>query len=106
MNRIFFTLLVIATVLVCTAAAAPLLPCEFSGSVTQNGHPAPPGIRITAVLNDVERGSIVTSADGHYGDPTGPFGIRLAVTGYEGEQGSVITFFINGFQATETAIFV
>ncbi|MCK9593688.1 MAG: PKD domain-containing protein [Methanoregula sp.] len=105
MDRIFFTLLVVASFVVCTVVAEPLLPAEFSGAVTRNGYPAPSGTRVSAVLNGAERGSIVTAADGIYGDPTGPFGIRLAVTGYEGEQGTVISFFIDGFQAQETAIF-
>ncbi len=105
MDRIFFTLLVVASFVVCTGVAEPLLPAEFSGAVTLNGHPAQSGTRVSAVLNGAERGSIVTAADGIYGDPTGPFGIRLAVTGYEGEQGTGISFFINGFQAQETAIF-
>jgi len=106
MNRIFITLLVVTAALVCTAAAEPLIPCEFYGTVSLTGQPAPPGTLITAVLNGEERGSIVTTDPGHFGDPTGPFGIRLTVQGNTSEKGSVISFFISGYPAAETAVFV
>ena len=38
------------------ASAVPLLPAEFSGTVTVDGSPAPAGTVITARVGDQERG--------------------------------------------------
>jgi len=105
MKLIIFILFAFAAMLVSTAAAEPLLPCEFSGDITLNGQPAPAGTRITAFMDSQERGSIITTVPGHYGDPLGQFGIRLAVTGYDGEQGHAISFSVNGFRVPETSLF-
>ena len=76
-------------------------PAEFWGSVSELGIPAPAGSLITAMVGDQERGSITTSEPGIYGG-SGPFDERLRVNGTEGE---IITFWLNGRQSEQTAVF-
>ncbi|RLA83856.1 MAG: hypothetical protein DRG31_05660, partial [Deltaproteobacteria bacterium] len=86
------------------AFADTTFPEEFRGSVTVNGAPAPVGARIIAKINGVERGNFTITEAGNYGG-TGTFGERLAVAGNEADVGQTITFWINGTQAAQTAVY-
>ena len=85
--------------------AVPPLPAEFYGSLSIDGKPAPIGTSITAQINGVEKGSLITSVEGFYGGP-GLFDIRLKVNVSEEEYrpGELkIVFMINGQQVSRTA---
>ena len=76
------TLLLFSFVLICSAGA-PALPCEFYGTVTIDGSPAPAGTILSAKINDAERGRYVLEEAGTYGGP-GTFDQRLKVVAEEG----------------------
>ncbi|MFH0966755.1 MAG: hypothetical protein V1862_03615 [Methanobacteriota archaeon] len=87
--------------------AVPPLPAEFYGTLSVDGKPAPIGTVITAQINGVEKGSIVSIVDGFYGGP-GLFDIRLKVNVSEEEYrpGELkVVFMINGQQATQNVDF-
>ncbi|CVK34635.1 hypothetical protein [Methanoculleus bourgensis] len=93
MRRIPLTLLLVA--LIGTASAIPLLPAEFSGTVTIDGSPAPAGTVITARIGDRDCGSLtLTTAGAFGGDST--FDKRLLVSGEDGDAGKTITFLVDG----------
>jgi len=96
--------------LVAGAAAAaggtpPVLPHAFYGDVTIGGSPAPAGTVITAKIGGTECGSIQTTDAGKYGSPDESLGNRLIVTGTADQEGAIITFYVNGVAAQETATF-
>jgi len=100
------TLLLFSFVLICSAGA-PALPCEFYGTVTIDGSPAPAGTIISAKINDAERGRYVLEEAGIYGGP-GTFDQRLKVIAEEGDLvsgSSKITFWINGQKAWQETVF-
>ncbi|MBN1167538.1 MAG: hypothetical protein JXA44_10480 [Methanospirillaceae archaeon] len=91
---------------ICTAT--PPLPCEFYGGVFINDIPAPAGTKITALINGIDHGEIITENDGFYGGPA-LFDRRLTVAATEDELGSgigTIIFQINGMPARETAEYI
>ena len=93
MRRIPLTLLLVA--LIGTASGIPLLPAEFSGTVTIDGSPAPAGTVITARIGDRDCGSLtLTTAGAFGGDST--FDKRLLVSGEDGDAGKTITFLVDG----------
>ena len=107
----FYPLILIGAVLisVCLAPVTPALadttfPEEFWGDVTVNGAPAPVGAKIIAKIDGVERGSFTITEAGKYG-ATGTFGERLVVSGDEADIGHTITFWINGSQASQSAVY-
>jgi hypothetical protein len=79
----------------------PDLPNEFSGEVTVNGAPAPVGAEIIAKIDGVTCGSLVIIEAGEYGG-TETSDRRLVVSG---NRNDVITFWINGTRASQTAIY-
>ncbi|PKL59545.1 MAG: hypothetical protein CVV33_07285, partial [Methanomicrobiales archaeon HGW-Methanomicrobiales-4] len=89
-------------------AAVPPLPAEFYGTISVDGKPAPIGTIITAQINGVEKGSIITSVVGFYGGGPGIFDTRIKVNVTEEEYrpGELkVVFMINGQQATPNADF-
>lgn len=105
--------LVITTFLVCllgtllpaaSAAADITQPEEFYGNITINGVAAPVGTVIAAKISSVERGTFTTTEAGKYGD-SGTFDPRLVVSGEGADTGQTITFWVNGSQADQTAIY-
>lgn len=96
--------LVIIIALIGTVSAVPLLPAEFWGSVTINGDPAPVGTIITAWIEGNESGSLTLDTAGFYGGYA-IFDKRLLVCGGEGDVGKIVTFFVNGVKASETAVY-
>lgn len=96
------TLLLIA--LIWTASAVPLLPAEFSGTITIDGSPAPAGTVITARFGDRDCGSLTLAAAGVYGGDT-LFDNRLLVNGEDADAGKTVTFFVDGVRAQETAVY-
>jgi hypothetical protein len=84
--------------LIGTASAVPLLPAEFSGTVTFDGSPAPAGTVITARIDGRDCGSLTLTAAGVYGGD-GIFDRRLLVSGEDGDVGKTITFFVDGVHA-------
>ncbi len=103
--------LVLAVTLVCLFAAPSLtvsadttLPEEFYGNISINGLAAPAGTVIVAKIGGVERGSFTTTEAGKYGG-SGTFDSRLVVAGEEAEIGETITFWVNGYQANQTAVY-
>ncbi len=96
------TLLLIA--LIGTASAIPLLPAEFSGTVTIDGNPAPAGTVITARIGDCDRGSLTLDTAGVYGGAA-LFDRRLVVSGEDGEAGKEIVFLVDGVRAPGTAVY-
>ena len=87
-----------------TASADITLPEEFYGDITINGLPAAVGTVIVAKIGGVERGNFTTTEVGKYGGPE-TFDSRLVVSGEESEVGQTITFWVNGRQANQTAIY-
>lgn len=101
----------LAVILVCLLAAPALpvsaditIPEEFYGDIIINGLTAPVGTVIVAKIGDVEKGSFTTTEAGKYGG-SGTFDSRLVVAGEEADIGETITFWINGAQANQTAIY-
>jgi hypothetical protein len=90
--------------LVGCALAVPLLPAEFSGSVTIDGKQAPVGTVITAKIGDRTCGSITLAEAGTYGG-NDLFDDRLVVSGEENDASKTITFFVGGVKAQETAVY-
>jgi PKD repeat protein len=99
--------------LVGAAAAVPPQPCEFYGTVTQGGQPAPAGSTIVAYYHGTPHGQVTTTQSGMYGGPN-PFDQRLIVSLSEQEINDcctscgcvlLIEFYINGYRADQTAIF-
>ncbi|QSZ67004.1 hypothetical protein RJ40_05600 [Methanofollis aquaemaris] len=91
--------------LVGCALAFPLLPMEFSGTVTIDGKSAPAGTVVTAMINGHACGSAALGEAGIYGGDA-VFDSRLNVSGEEGEAGKTITFSVGGTKAQETAVYV
>ena len=85
------------------AAQAPVIPCEFYGTVMINGEPAPVGTLITVKIDGAECGSITTTETGQYGG-TGTFDKRLVVQGTGDTEGMTATFYINGVPASPEAL--
>ncbi|MBP2144929.1 hypothetical protein J2129_000383 [Methanofollis sp. W23] len=100
-------LIVMMAALVGSAAAAnetPIVPQEFSGTVTINGNPAPAGTVIEASIAGTLYGTLTTDTKGVYG------GVeknddRLVVKGGGDVIGRTITFTLNGNKAAQTAVF-
>jgi len=86
-------------------AAPPAIPHQFFGNVTISGSPAPVGTVITAMIEDTECGSLMTTDAGRYGDPDWRLGNRLLVTGTAEQNGETIEFFVDEMVAKETAMF-
>ncbi|PKL61209.1 MAG: hypothetical protein CVV31_12590 [Methanomicrobiales archaeon HGW-Methanomicrobiales-2] len=72
--------LLLLLALAAPAAAVPLLPMEFSGSVTIDGSPAPAGTVVTARINGSDCGSLALTTAGAYGGG-GPLFERPGVRG-------------------------
>lgn len=66
------------------AGASPQLPCEFFGTVTISGSPAPAGTEIAAYVNNVKQGTIKVKEAGVYGG-VGTFDERLIVLSGEND---------------------
>jgi len=81
-----------------TATAIPVLPAEFSGTVTIDESPAPAGTVITARIGDRDCGSLTLTAAGAFGGDS-TFDKRLLVSGEDGDAGKTITFFVDGIPA-------
>ena len=62
------TPLLFSFVLICSVGA-PALPCEFYGTVTIDGSPAPVGTLLSAKINDAERGRYILEETSKYGGP-------------------------------------
>lgn len=78
----------------------PRLPCEFYGDVTIGGYAAPVGTVIVAKIGNEGVGYTTVNTPGKYGND------QSLMTQYSfGEGNPVITFFINGIQADQTAPF-
>ena len=98
-----FQILILLFALIGAASAIPLLPAEFSGTVTIDGSPAPIGTVITARIDDRDCGSLTLTAAGTFGG-TGTFDKRLLVNGEDTDAQKTITFFVDGIPAG-TAIY-
>ncbi len=88
--------------LIGAASAVPLLPAEFSGSVTIDGNPAPAGTVITARIDDRDCGLLTLEKAGVYGG-AGTFDKRLLVCGGEDDDKKTIMFTVNGKPAGTAA---
>jgi len=94
----------ILLLLIGTASAVPLLPAEFRGSVTIDESSAPAGTVITARIDGRDCGSLTLETAGVYGgDAT--FDKRLLVCGRDDDAKKMITFFVDGMRAAETAVY-
>ena len=72
----------------------PTLPNRFSGDVTLNGAPAPVGTVIDAYIGGDFRGNVTVETAGKY--------IWLGVEGSSLDNGSTITFVVDGVDAVQT----
>ena len=88
--------------LIGAASAVPLLPAEFSGTVTIDGVPAPAGTVITARIDGRDCGSLTLDIAGVYGGD-GIFDKRLLVSGEDDDVRKTITFFVGDMEASGTA---
>jgi hypothetical protein len=106
-NAVLATIILLG--IMASASAMPPLPAEFYGTLTIGGAPAPVGTIVTASINGVECGSLVTTIAGEYGGP-GRYDRRLAVVPDEslliGLTSPTVTFFVNNVEATPNALFV
>ncbi|MCK9306774.1 MAG: hypothetical protein M0P17_04530 [Methanoculleus sp.] len=100
-RRILVLLLFLA--LAAPASALPLLPAEFSGTVTIDGSPAPAGTVITARIDDRDCGSLTLAAAGVFGGDA-LSDDRLIVNGEDGDAGKAIAFLVDGV-AAGTAVY-
>ena len=99
----------LALVIPASAAAqeVPQFPARYWGTVkfrsgaTETNAPA--GTVITAFVDGVERGRIVTTEPGKYGGPTA-LDPKLTVSG-DIAQGSLVEFYVKGVKADQTASF-
>lgn len=93
--------------LVGTAAALPVLPDEFAGSVMLDGKAAPAGATITARIDWNERGSTVTTTAGEYGplDSPGVLAVRATEDDLRHSASPIITFWVNGHKADQEVAF-
>ncbi|WP_067049330.1 hypothetical protein [Methanofollis ethanolicus] len=107
-GRTAITVLILAmAALIGTVVAAnetPVVPQEFSGTLTINGNPAPVGTVIEAFIDGTSYGKLTTDRTGVYG------GVeidddRLVVKGGGDAIGKTITFTVNGNKAAKTAVF-
>lgn len=96
-------LLMAVSISVAGAQERPVLPCAFYGSVKINGVDAPIGTVITAEIEGIERGSITTTEVGKYGG-AGGLESKLGVIGNADDEGKIVTFYINGVKADQTAL--
>ena len=89
------------------AAALPVLPDEFAGSVTLDGKAAPAGTTITARIDWNERGSTVTTTAGEYGplDSPGVLAVRATEDDLRHSASPIITFWVNGHKADQEVAF-
>jgi len=98
-------LLILVSLSISGVSASPQLPCEFYGTVTINGDPAPVGTVIAAYVNSVKQGTISVKESGKYGD-VGTFDERLIVLAGENDFSGgapVITFKIGDKTADQTS---
>lgn len=102
MRRILVLLLLLT--LAAPASAFPLLPAEFSGTVTIDGSPAPAGTIITARIDGRDCGSFALTAAGVFGGDA-LFDDRLSVGGEDTDAQKTITFLVNGV-AAGTAVYI
>jgi len=86
------------------AEEIPMLPQEYYGTLTLNGTPAPVGTELVAKIDGVQRGSLITTSVGKYGGP-GTFDEKLVVSGQYSDIAATVTFWINGIQAEQTAVY-
>jgi len=96
--------LILLVALIGIASAVPLLPAEFSGTVTINRSPAPAGTIITARIRDRDCGSLTLDTAGVYGG-TDLFDRRLIVSGEDGDAGKEIIFLVGGVRAPKTSVY-
>lgn len=106
MNKNCIPIIVVAIILISGVSVAleenlPLIPAGYYGSIIINGQPASPGIKIIAMMGGEERGDITTTMIGSYGSPEGS-SPKLGVGGFQGENGSIVTFYVSGVAAKET----
>ena len=85
------------------SVAAPVLPCAFYGNVTIGGMPAPVGTEITAKIDNKPCGTITVTEAGRYGGPGG-FDPKLVVNGSAEDENKLVSFYVDGAKAAETAI--
>lgn len=106
MNKKYIPIIVIAIILISGVVGAvdqrlPQIPAGYYGSITINGQPASPGIKINAMMGGEGRGDITTASSGSYGGPGGS-SPKLGVRGFQGENGSTVTFSVSGVAAKES----
>lgn len=104
-KTILIPFLIILLISGITAALNPLIPAGYYGSIAVNGQPASPGTTIIAKIGGAERGSITTTTSGSYGGPDGP-SQKLAVLGYDGDNGSIVTFYVKDKAAQQTTTWI
>jgi hypothetical protein len=94
----------IVFLLIGAAAATPAIAHQFYGTVSNNLGPAPAGSMIVAKINDNIRGTFTTNATGIFGGPDN-WDDKLVVTADSSEVGQTIVFWVNGYQASPTAMY-
>ena len=80
---------------------APVLPCAFYGNVTIDGKPAPIGTEIRAKMDNKTCGNITVQEEGKYGKAAGE---KLVVVGSAADENKIISFYVDGDKAEETAL--
>ncbi len=99
-------LLILMTPASATAQVVPQIPASYWGTVKIRNAvreaDAPAGTVVTAWVEGVERGRIVTTVAGKYGGPAPD--LNLYVQG-DIAQGAQVVFYVNGVKADQTASF-
>ena len=89
------------------ADVAPTLPHAFYGVIEINGSPAPVGTEVEVRGEGVETGigsnPIEVTVEGEYGGGANPMAPKLVVQGSIAD-GTVLTFYVNGFETEYTAV--
>jgi hypothetical protein len=101
MKKILFLLLFL--VCIKSALALPSLPCDFYGSVTINGNPAPAGTEVKAYINSGEYDSFIVKNEGLFGIMTIKGDDLDTPIQDGGVNGDEVRFKVNGRFASQTS---
>ena len=82
------------------ATDIPTLPALCYGELKINGNPAPSGTLVVAKVDNVERGSFVSTREGWYGGPGG-LESKMTVSG-SGLTGKMVKFYLSGVYGDKT----
>lgn len=96
-------LFLIGGVAVSAEETKQILPMFLTGTLFIGDKPASPGITVYADVVGIDGGLATVMSDGLYGNASYPMMVQVGAN--ESLKGSVVTFWVNGVQANETATY-